>query len=273
MHGEITVDRRDVAAFAEDGAVVLRGLFADWVEPLRRGVAQNAAAPGPYRREYTEEGKPGHFFGDYCNWQQIDDYRAFAFDSPAAAVAARLMASGTVRLFHEHVLVKEPGTGEKTPWHQDQPYYCVDGAQVCSFWMPLDAVPKDTCPEFVAGSHRWGQWFLPKKFKGADFERPEEDLVQVPDIDAERERYRILAWDLEPGDVVAFHFLTLHGAPANPSLERRRRAIVWRWLGDDVVYATRSGETSPPFPGLDQRLRPGDPMDAPEFPLVWPHRA
>jgi ectoine hydroxylase-related dioxygenase (phytanoyl-CoA dioxygenase family) len=273
MNDEVVVDEGDIAAFAADGAVALRGLFADWVEPLRRGVARNAAEPGPYRREYTEPGRPGHFFGDYCNWPRIEEFRAFAFESPAAAVAARLMASRNVRLFHEHVLVKEPGTEERTPWHQDQPYYCVDGAQVCSFWMPLDPVPRHTCPEFVAGSHRWGKWFLPKKFKGADFERPDEGLQPVPDIDAERARYRILAWELAPGDAVAFHFLTLHGAPANPSLERRRRAIAWRWLGDDAVYARRSGETSPPFPGLDQRLAPGDPLDDPEFPLVWPRAA
>ncbi len=260
----------DVATYAEDGAVVLRGLFADRIEPLRRGIERNIAEPGPYRREYTPDGKPGHFFGDYCNWQRIPEYRAFAFESPAGAVAARLMDSREVRLFHEHVLVKEPGTGERTPWHQDQPYYCVNGRKVCSFWMPLDPVSRDTCAEFVAGSHRWGRWFLPRRFTGVDYARPEEGYEPVPDVDAERHRYRILAWDLEPGDVIAFHFLTLHGAPANPSLEWRRRAIAWRWLGDDAVFARRSGETSPPFPGLEQRLRPGDPMDTEEFPLVWP---
>ena len=48
----------------------------------------------------------------------------------------------------------------------------------------------------------------------------------------------------------------------------RRRAFATRWLGDDAVYARRNGETSPPFPGLDERLKPGDPMAAEEFPLV-----
>lgn len=39
---------RDVATFAEDGAIVLRGLLGEWVEPLRRGIERNAAEPGPY---------------------------------------------------------------------------------------------------------------------------------------------------------------------------------------------------------------------------------
>ena len=37
------------------------------------------------------------------------------------------MGSETARLFHDHLLVKEPRTAQPTPWHQDQPYYNVSG--------------------------------------------------------------------------------------------------------------------------------------------------
>ena len=50
------------------------------------------------------------------------DYRALAIDSPLPEVAARLMQSLSVRLYHDQALFKEPGGGH-TPWHQDQPYY------------------------------------------------------------------------------------------------------------------------------------------------------
>jgi ectoine hydroxylase-related dioxygenase (phytanoyl-CoA dioxygenase family) len=65
-----------------------------------------------------------------------------------------------MRIFHEHVLVKEPKTSESTSWHHDQPYYCVDGEQVCSIWLPLDPVPKESGLEFVAGSHLLGKMFM-----------------------------------------------------------------------------------------------------------------
>ena len=42
--------------------------------------------------------------------------------------------------YHEHVLVKEPGTAASTPWHHDQSYYPVDGQDVCSLWIPVDPV-------------------------------------------------------------------------------------------------------------------------------------
>ncbi len=157
-----------VENFQRDGVTLLPGVFADWIETLRRGVEYNLANPGPWWREYLDHGQAGSFFGDYCNWQRIDEYRQFLFESPAGAIAAGLMQSQRARIFHEHVLVKEPGTDKITPWHHDQPYYCVDGDQVCSLWIPLDPLPRETCPEFLAGSHRWGRLFLPRMFSGID---------------------------------------------------------------------------------------------------------
>lgn len=256
----------EVDAFHRDGAIVLRDLFGDWIEVLRRGIERNIAEPSADAHIYDDD-KGARFFGDYCSWARIPEYRAFAFDSPAGMVAARLMASCTARLFHEHVLVKEPGVDIPTPWHHDQPYYCVDGAQNVSLWLALDEVPADTCVRFVTGSHRWGRWFRPERFNKSPL-NPDDGLESVPDIDGDPGTYRILAWDMAPGDAIAFNFLTLHGAPPNRSLERRRRAFSTRWVGDDATFTRRDAVTSPPF--RDVTLGPGDPLDAPEFPLVYP---
>jgi hypothetical protein len=59
--------------------------------------------------------------------------------------------------------------------------------------------------------------------------------------------------------------LTLHQAGGSPTL---RRAFSVRVLGDDARYAPRPHPTSPPFPGLDDELDPGDPFDSPRFPLL-----
>ena len=75
-----------------------------------------------------------------------------ARDSRVPAIAAALLATPQVRLYHDHVLVKEGGTAQRTPWHQDQPYYNVDGAGV-SAWIPVDPVPEAGCLELMAGSH------------------------------------------------------------------------------------------------------------------------
>ena len=259
-------------SYDRDGAVLLRGAFKDWVRTLSAGVDRNVAEPGPYMTVNTPEGNPGRFFDDYCNWSRIPEYRDFVERSPAAAIVGRLTKSESVRIFHEHVLIKEPGTLERTPWHHDLPYYCVDGWQLCSLWVPLDPVPRETCPEFVAGSHRWGKVFLPRKFVQVDYERPGEGLEPIPDIEGHRADYDILSWDLAPGDAIAFHFLTVHGAPPNLSADHRRRGFSTRWLGDDATFAERPGEVSPPFPELVGRLKHGDSLDVEEFPVMWQRR-
>ncbi len=255
--------------FADNGAVVLRQVVAPaWIDRLAEGLEKNLRDPSPYGCRYTKEGGPGSFRDDYCNWQRISEYRDFVFDSGIASRVARLLRSRRVRFFHEHVLVKEPGTREVSPWHQDQPYYCVDGEQVCSLWLPLDPVPRCVCPEFVAGSHRWGRLFAPRKFVDhRPYDGALERFEPVPDIDGRRGDYEIVCWDMEPGDAIAFHMKTLHGAPGTEAHDLRRRAIATRWLGDDAVFAERPFPTSPPFPEL--RLRPGEPMASDLFPLVY----
>ena len=169
-------------------------------------------------------------------WQDVPAYRQVVFESGLADVAKELMGSTTVRFFHEHVLVKEPGTNERTPWHHDQPYYCVDGDQNVSMWIALDPVPASAGVRFIAGSHRWNRWFVPRKF--VDHTPYAEGVGRyelVPDLDAELDRHSVLAWDVEPGDVIAFHFRTLHDAPGNsldhapaggePAVARRRRDV------------------------------------------------
>lgn len=262
----------DARTFREKGAIVVRGAFVDWVEGLAAGVERNRLEPSPYGCRYTKPGDPGGFWDDYCNWQRIPEFREFVFDSGVGALIGGLLGSREVRLFHEHVLVKEPGTREVSPWHHDQPYYCVDGEDVCSLWLPLDPVPRAASPEFVAGSHRWGKLFAPRKFVDhAPYDGALDAFDIVPDIDASRESYEILSWDLEPGDAILFHMKTVHGAPGTATLTSRRRALATRWLGDDAVFATRPFTTSPPFPDL--KLAPGDRMVDDRFPVVWQRAA
>ena len=262
------ISATEVARYQRDGVVCLRGLFSSkWLESLALGIEKNLKEPGPYTVGYTAEDGSGSFLGDYCNWQRIEEYREFALESPAANIAKHVMQSDEVRFYHEHVLIKEPNTEEVTPWHHDLPYYGLDGHQLCSIWLPLDPIPKSACPEFIAGSHRFGKRYVPRFFVNHEkYAQAQEQYELVPDIDNQRNQYRILAWDLEPGDCIAFHMLTLHDAPGTIGIATRRRAFTTRWLGDDAVFATRPWKTSPPFPNLE--LKPGEPMDDPLFPLV-----
>ena len=268
------VDAATVAAFQRDGAVVVRGLATpDEVALVERGIERVLAAPSDRFLVASRDTDAGRFVEDFCNWEQTPEYEAFVRTSRAAEVAAALMGSATVRLYHDHTLVKEPGTQQRTPWHQDQPYYNVDGFQNCSMWLPVDPVARSSTLEFVAGSHR-GPWLMPRSFMDDQAKWfPEGSLSELPDVDADLARdpaaHHVLGWELHPGDAVFFHMLALHAAGGVEG-PHRRRAFSLRFLGDDVVHAPREWRTSPEFPGLADELPAGAPMDHPSFPLLWP---
>jgi ectoine hydroxylase-related dioxygenase (phytanoyl-CoA dioxygenase family) len=258
-----------IADFRREGAVCLRqALSADEVALLREGIDANLAAPSPRAKIASQPGDPGFFIEDFCNWQQNDAYRRVIFETPLAALAGELTGSQTIRLYHDHMLTKEPGTRAPTPWHQDQPYYNVEGSMNCSVWIPVDPVRRHSTLEFVAGSHR-GPWLMPRSFMDHQARWfPEGSLADLPDIEDTRAQQPILGWELEPGDVVCFHMLALHAAGGVDG-DRRRRVFSVRFLGDDMRHAPRRWATSPDFPGLAPELPAGSAMDHPLFPLAW----
>ena len=257
------VTQADIDTFQKDGVVVIRGLWADWVETIRAGIERNMAEPGPYGAENLKPGEGGRFFDDYCNWERIPEFASVIRESAVAEVAGDLMQSRRVQVFHDHVLVKEPGTSKPTPWHQDGPYYFVVGRQTISFWSPMDPVT-DATLRCVAGSHRWPRQVLPTRWLAeTSFYPNDSDWMPVPDPDAEGMDIR--EWALEPGDAVAFDFLTLHGARGNTT-QNRRRAFSLRLVGEDARYVERPGRTSPPYPG--HGMQPGQRLREDWFPVL-----
>lgn len=267
--GDATSDL--ATAFARDGAVVVRRVLDDTQLAVAADVIERALVdPSPLAVTASGDDDPGRFVEDFRRSTVDEDLRRLAMFPHLGSLAAELMGSATARFHHDHVLVKEARTTQRTPWHQDQPYYDIDGRQNVSFWIPVDPVPRSSTLEFVAGSHL-GPWCTPRTFMDQAAKWfPEGHLAELPDIEADRAAFPIVGWELQPGDLVAFHMLTIHGAPgfAGPG---RRRVLSLRYVGDDATYAPRPWRTSPPFPELAEgpdRLPAGAPLDHPLFPLA-----
>jgi ectoine hydroxylase-related dioxygenase (phytanoyl-CoA dioxygenase family) len=266
---DVDVSPALVKEYEDMGVVRVPGLFKDWVKPLRAGLERILQAPESYAFpcESTAAGEPGRFFNSYCNWHRVPEFLDFLSRSPAAALAGKLMSAGSAQLFHEHVFAKEPGTAKATPWHQDMPYYCVDGPQTASVYVALDDTPPDVAVQFVAGSHRWDKLFFPRVFAGGeDFNTDDDTMQPVPDIEGERGRFDIVSWPLKAGDALVFDYRTLHGTTSG-ELKMRRRAFSARFLGDGAHYLLRPGELSPPL--TDIGLTSGDILPGEWFPVAW----
>ena len=209
---DITDD--EILRFDEDGIVCLRGMFdGDWLARLVELAEVDLAAPGPLTMELEQDGKSGRFFFDTFMWTRMDGFREFVFSSPAAEIAARISGSSRVNIFFDQLLIKEPGTEEPTPWHNDLPYWPLAGARISTVWLALDEVTRDSgAVQYVKGSHKWGDGYHPPAFAGDD--RYKTDLPKLPDIEAMRDELDIVSFDLAPGDCTVHHALTVHGAPA-----------------------------------------------------------
>ena len=262
-------------ALNRDGAAVIRGAVpAPWIERMREAIDAELAGASPTAAEYGRQA--GRFYGDFFMWLHSPAFKAFALESPLPALAAALMGSTTASLFYDQLFVKEPGSVERTPWHQDIPYWPVAGRQVVSIWTPFDpAGPDNGVVTYVRGSHLWGRTFRPQAFDaanaGAFAASPYEPM---PDIEAQTAEVDFLSWTLEPGDVLVHLGLTVHGAAGNTTAATRRRALAVRYTGDDARYDPRPGtfmdiahvRAHIPAPNLDA----GAPMGGALFPKAWP---
>ena len=262
------VDAGTVGDYRRDGVVCVRQVFdSGEVAKARLAIDAVLAQPGPLVQVASAAADPGRFVEDFCRWGDVPQLEELARGSRVGRIAAALMDSPSVRLYHDHVLVKEGGTAQRTPWHQDQPYYNVDGRGV-SAWIPVDPVPEGGCLELVATTHR-GPWLMPRTFLTGEAKWfPDQALQELPDIEADRASFDLRRYEMQPGDAIFFDFLTVHGAPGFP-FPGRRRVLSLRYLSEQARHAPRRWRTSPPFDGLADELAAGAPMDHPLFPVVW----
>jgi len=269
-----------IAAYRADGAVCLRQVFSpDEVADLQAGVETAMHQPGPCATDFSS-GDGGDFFADVFVWTRVERIRNAILSARLGEIAGRLMGAQEVRFFFDHLLVKEPGAAAPTPWHQDAPYWPIAGELCLSIWIALDTVTRDNgLVEYARGTHASGKLFAPESFRGEgrltnpDFKDLPDELEDLPDIKADRDRYDVISWDLEPGDVAIHHFRTIHGAPGNLSASTRRRGLATRWIGEDIVYYARPGVPVPmtdSLATLAPGLKNGDRFDGPIFPAVWP---
>lgn len=259
----------EIAAYETDGVVCLRRIIDDdWLALLRAETERELADPGPLVLDLTR-GMKGKFFANTFICHHRPGFMDFVRNGPCAAIAAQITRSRTATLLFDQLLVKEPGTETPTLWHHDATYWPVAGFQLATVWIALDPVTAESgAVEYVKGSHLWGKRFKARAF--VDDGLYKDDLPPLPDIDAERDRHEFIQFALEPGDCTVHQALAVHGARGNSRSDRRRRAYIQRWCGDDVTWDPRPNIQ----PVLrDPGLKPGDKLPCDLFPRVWPPAA
>jgi ectoine hydroxylase-related dioxygenase (phytanoyl-CoA dioxygenase family) len=278
----------EIATFWRDGVVCLRQVMPqEWLERMAEPVEQALAHPAMTDLSAMGEGLAtgagatllvdpvtaasaarGRFRAGTDHYLDIPAFREFALQSPLGEIVARLLRSNQVQLYEDSLLVKEPGTAERTAFHQDLSYFHLDGTQICTTWVPLDPVTAETgAVQFVIGSHRRPNRYRPNFFV-TSMAMPDTDGEDVPDYSRPRPGDdAVISFDTEPGDITVHHARTIHGAFPNTSSQQRRRAISVRYAGDDAVFSIKRGAPQKPH---HAGLVEGEPLDPAVCPIAWP---
>jgi ectoine hydroxylase-related dioxygenase (phytanoyl-CoA dioxygenase family) len=193
-------------------------------------------------------------------WTRSEPVRAFAFGKRLARIAAELMGSRGVRMWHDQALYKEP-SGSFTPWHVDQQYWPMSNANSVTAWIPLQPVPIEMGPLcFGRGSQR--------KRIGRDLEISEESERQIgtavreAKIDEVQEPYAI-------GDV-SFHMgWTLHRAGPNKTNETRRVFTIIYMDADMQLAAPKNPNQQNDWDSWTPSTQIGEVMDDPLNPILY----
>jgi len=276
-----TITPEEIDTYHRDGVLLLQNMFdKDWIELLNKGLDVNIKIPTRRSRIWHKDTSGHSMFYDHTAWQGIDEYRKFIFNSPAAQICGRLTGSTAINFFFDSVFVRSTGTQFETPWHQDEPYWSVEGYDACSIWMPLVPVKRKSSLSFVPGSHRLKTVFKQynfgdlnpvrkKKVDQVDFSDIAEQ--EFPDINANPEHFGVVSWDVEPGDCVVFNGRTMHGGSGKLDGDCDLRVFTTKWVGDDVRIKFRDCGMDPDLSSdmIEKGLKPGDRPDTDLYPRVW----
>jgi len=276
-----TITPDEIETYHRDGVLLLPGMFdKDWIELLNKGLDANIEAPTRRSRIWYKDTSGRSMFYDHTAWQGIEEYRKFIFNSPAAQICGQLMRSTTINFFFDSVFVRSTGTQFETPWHQDEPYWSVEGYDACSIWMPLGPVKRKNALSFVPGSHRLKTVFKQYNFGDLNPVRKKNvdqvdfsDIAEqeFPDINADPKRFGVVSWDMQPGDCIAFNGRTMHGGSGKLDDDCELRVFTTKWVGDDVRIKFRDCGMDPDHSAdmIEKDLKPGDRPGTNLYPRIW----
>lgn len=218
----------EVRFYREEGYLYLPGVIpAETVAAIRAEVLDVMAAAGrTYEDLRNSSGSKGKLIqsGQYLEESVLDSY---VNSANLNSIASQLM-EGPSSLYLPFTAVKSGGGGGTFHFHQDNQYTRFDGPGI-NLWMAISPMsPENGCLMVVPRSHREGTI--------------EESIS--PDGDGHRavaeDPTRFLPVRMNPGDVIAFTRLTLHGSGPNHT-DEPRMAYAIQFHRDDVK-ATWEGQ-------------------------------
>jgi ectoine hydroxylase-related dioxygenase (phytanoyl-CoA dioxygenase family) len=142
--------------FQKNRYIKLKNVFdADTLARYGKAISQKVAELNAQEKPLDQRDTYGKAFLQIFNlWREDEICKEFVFSKRLGKIAADLMQTEGVRMYHDQALFKEGGGGI-TPWHADQYYWPLASDKTITAWIPLQEIPLEMGPlEFSAGSHK-----------------------------------------------------------------------------------------------------------------------
>ena len=92
------LSQQQINDYQKNGAIVIKDIFKDWIEPLRNGFQTVLDNPSKHGRENVSKNN-GRFFEDYCNWERVKEFKNCMFNSVAAQIVAEATIQNQYKFF------------------------------------------------------------------------------------------------------------------------------------------------------------------------------
>jgi phytanoyl-CoA hydroxylase len=211
----VTVSADDIAALRTNGFVRIRGVLTPAeVERYRAAALEESA--NPKRPPHST----GGVFQQLVNVWQVNPVMRELTLLPKLAKVMRTLAGTPQRIWHDHLLIKQPHNGVATEYHQDQPYWPITReVNALSAWIALVDVPEERgCMSFIPGSHLVRNLGAQNLADAGDF------LGKCPDL-VYAERTTV---PLRAGDITVHTGFTAHRAqPNNTDVPRVAHVVIF----------------------------------------------
>ncbi len=257
LNASYELDPLAIAQFNRDGYVKLKQVLSPGALALLRLETEACL-----QAELGENPKLD-FRSAEMMWLTHDIFRQFFLSPRIAEIAAALMGVQRVRLYHDNALAKEPGCG-RTPWHYDDDHFPIASKNVCTAWIPLQAIPRIMGPlAFAVGmdTYRLVESVESSRFD-TSYDRTVSDIFKEQGVVVDDGPFDL-------GEISFHHSLSFHTAgPNNTTDSRMVLATTYFEDGARVVPAPTmiSGDWRKFMPDVE----PGEPIRSSYNPVCFP---
>jgi phytanoyl-CoA hydroxylase len=213
--------KSEIEAYTRDGFLIVRGAIKGEQLKILEGELdrlRNDVESGMMRGNHLMENnrKARVIFNPYDHSPAFRDL----VNSAGMIERAKAMLGARIHLHHTKLMCKSARVGTPQPWHQDYYYWQGSKANQVAVFICIDPSTKENgCLRLIPGTHKNGLREHHQEFQEKTGERHWVCSVSGEELD------RQVLFLGEPGDLVFFGSLTIHGSEGNATPNSRRAAV------------------------------------------------